>query len=171
MGEIANLGVNITGGCCGTTPGYIRKLASMVDVAQIPERKIPEINECNGSMPGFDGYPVKNLMAQKMAAGQKVIVVELDPPHNASVDKLMEAAALLKQYPVDGITLRFTYGKNEGRFNDDQARVQNLLNIPVMPHIACRDRNQIAMGGSILGAYLSGIRSLLVVIWRSGAGR
>ena len=43
------------------------------------------------------------------------------------------------------------------------ARVQNLLNIPVMPHIACRDRNQIAMGGSILGAYLSGIRSLLVV--------
>ena len=164
MGEIANLGVNITGGCCGTTPGYIRKLASMVDVAQIPERKIPEINECNGSMPGFDGYPVKNLMAQKMAAGQKVIVVELDPPHNASVDKLMEAAALLKQYPVDGITLSDSpMGKMRADSMMTGARVQNLLNIPVMPHIACRDRNQIAMGGSILGAYLSGIRSLLVV--------
>ena len=89
--------------------------------------------------------------------------------HNASVDKLMEAAALLKQYPVDGITLSDSpMGKMRADSMMTGARVQNLLNIPVMPHIACRDRNQIAMGGSILGAYLSGIRSLLVVIWRSG---
>ena len=30
MAEISRLGVNIIGGCCGTTPEYIRKLAPLV---------------------------------------------------------------------------------------------------------------------------------------------
>ena len=43
------------------------------------------------------------------------------------------------------------------------AKIQNELEIPVMPHIACRDKNLIAMRSGILGDYMNGLRHFLVV--------
>ena len=50
LGEFARSGfVNIVGGCCGTTPEHIRAIAAAV--AQMPPRKIPEVNR----LPRFSG--------------------------------------------------------------------------------------------------------------------
>lgn len=35
--------------------------------------------------------------------------------------------------------------------------------LPAMPHVCCRDKNMIAMRSTLLGAYINGIRNLLVV--------
>lgn len=42
-------------------------------------------------------------------------------------------------------------------------KVSNEVGIPVMPHIACRDKNVIAMRAGIMGAYINGIRNFLFV--------
>ena len=41
MQEIADLGVNIIGGCCGTSPEYIRLLPKKVDVFREAVRQKP----------------------------------------------------------------------------------------------------------------------------------
>lgn len=38
-----------------------------------------------------------------------------------------------------------------------------MVDIPVMPHIACRDRNRISMHSTLLGAHINGIRNLMIV--------
>ena len=53
-----------------------------------------------------------------------------------------------------------------------RSRVDSLLmslkiatkhEVSVMPHVCCRDKNMIAMRSTLLGAYVNGIRNLLVV--------
>ena len=41
--------------------------------------------------------------------------------------------------------------------------MQNEVGISVMPHISCRDKNTIALRAQLLGAYVNGIRNLLIV--------
>lgn len=42
-------------------------------------------------------------------------------------------------------------------------KIQRELEIPVMPHVGCRDRNRLGMGAAFLGAHMNGIRNLLLV--------
>ena len=99
-----------------------------------------------------------------MESGKKVIMVELDPPYDANAQKIMDCAHLLKAAGVDMITFADSpMGKARADSIMMGIKVSNEVGIPVMPHIACRDKNVIAMRAGILGAYLNGIRNFLFV--------
>ena len=38
---VRDFGISIVGGCCGTTPEYIRQLAAALDGLELPERQRP----------------------------------------------------------------------------------------------------------------------------------
>lgn len=160
MKQVEGLGVNILGGCCGTAPGYIKRLASqMAPMFNSGVRKAA-IEAVDRQVRDH----VVNPLMQKLSQGQQVIVAELDPPHNGQMDKLLEAANILKQYPVDMITLSDSpMGKMRADSMMIGARVSRELKMSVMPHVACRDKNSIALGGAFLGAHINGIRNLLIV--------
>ena len=106
----------------------------------------------------------KNPLLGRLEQGGKAIIVELDPPYNGDMEKMIQAVEILKKYPVDMITLSDSpMGKMRADSIMTGAKVQRELDFPVMPHLTCRDRNQIAMGGAFLGAHLNGIRNLLIV--------
>lgn len=160
MKLIAQTGADIIGGCCGTTPEYIQMLTEKVDIrnsskkvraAALKEKKVKiEIRE--------------NGFYQLFQEDKKVIAVELDPPFDASYDKIMQAAHELKQAGADIITFADSpMGRSRADSILMSVKIANEVVIPVMPHVCCRDKNLIAMRSGLLGAYINGIRNMLIV--------
>jgi homocysteine S-methyltransferase len=158
--RIADLGVDIIGGCCGTTPNYIQNITEHIDVNT--EYRGVRVNltvEVKESM-----EQRKNEFYELFSTGKKVIAVELDPPYDAKDETILSCAHKLKNTGVDIITLA---DSPMGRSRVDSVLMSVKLmresGMPVMPHICCRDKNMIAMRSSLLGAYLNGIRNTLIV--------
>lgn len=160
MSEISKLGVNILGGCCGTNPSYIEQTAASVDTMRNIFINIGKVYEKTTN----HKENVVNSFYEKLKAEKKVIAVELDPPYDAKFDRIMEGANILKAAGVDMLTFADS-PMGRGRVDSilSSVKVSQEVEIPVMPHISCRDRNMIAMRAQILGAYINNIRNLLLV--------
>lgn len=157
MKQVAGLGIDILGGCCGTTPEYIQGLAEALRGAEKPEKHIGVLST----------DPVKKQRSEfetKLKNGEKVFVVELDPPFGLDIEKAINGAKLLREAGVDMITLADSpMARTRMDAGQLAVRMQQECQVQVMPHIACRDRNVIAMRGSVLGMHMNGIRNFLVV--------
>jgi homocysteine S-methyltransferase len=160
MKRIGCLGLNIIGGCCGSTPTHIKGLSSMIDMKN--HRKLHDYIDSE-TKPEEVEIRV-NEFYEKLKLGKKVVAVELDPPFDAQYDKVMECAHILKEQGVDMITMA---DSPMGRSRVDSVlmsvKINSELSVPVMPHLCCRDKNMIAMRSGILGAYINGIRNILIV--------
>ena len=160
MEKIADLGVNIIGGCCGTSPVYIRKLARAAGNREPAKRLSDSPEQRAASEIRYDN----NLFIRKIYSGEKAVIAELDPPFDGNDKKMISAAAILKQAGVEMITFSDSpMGKMRASAAMSAVKAANQLQIETMPHIACRDRNAIGIGSEILGAYMNGIRNFLVV--------
>lgn len=155
--DMANDGVDIVGGCCGTTPEYIRKIREKVTLVQ-PEKKLPYISEDKENVAKKDC----SFFAGK--EGKKLIAVELAPPLGSDDEKLMDAAHLLLKSGVDVLTFP---DSPSGRTRADSIlmaeKVARETGMCVMPHICCRDKNAIAMRSQLLGAYINHINNFLII--------
>lgn len=155
--DIAADGADILGGCCGTTPEYIRKIKEKISHTQ-PGKMAAVIT------------PEKKKAAKKDSSffagkeGKKLIAVELAPPLGSDDEKLMDAAHLLLKSGVDVLTFP---DSPSGRTRADSIlmaeKVARETGMCVMPHICCRDKNAIAMRSQLLGAYINHIRNFLVI--------
>ena len=81
-----------------------------------------------------------------------------------TAQKLLDAAHILKQSHVDVVTFP---DSPSGRTRADSIlmaeKVHKETGLRVMPHLCCRDKNAIAIRGSVLGAQLNGIKDFLVI--------
>ena len=160
MEEIADLGVNMIGGCCGTNPSYMKKLAQTVGNRPAAKRLEDRPEERAESEIRYDNNP----FIRKIYSGEKAVIAELDPPFDGNDRKMTEAAAVLKQAGVEMITFSDSpMGKMRASGVMSAVKIANQLEVETMPHIACRDRNAIGTGSEILGAYMNGIRNFLIV--------
>lgn len=170
MSQIAELGVDIVGGCCGTMPSFIREMRKKISgkstVKRISREEYANAGRTeNGVTPSFGpGTEKENVLKGKFLRGEKVIAVELDPPYNAEGEKLLACAKTLANYPVDILTFA---DSPMGRSRADSALtalyISGQTGMQVVPHVCCRDRNVIAMRSLLLGAHMNGLRNLLIV--------
>lgn len=158
LDDMAKDGVDIIGGCCGTTPEYISKIRDKISLVQLEsktiltnsiERKVSAKKDCS-------------FFAGK--SGKKLIAVELAPPFGSDDEKLMDAAHLLEKSGVDVLTFP---DSPSGRTRADSVlmaeKVSRETGMCVMPHICCRDKNAIAIRSQLLGAYINNIHNFLVI--------
>lgn len=157
--DIAKLGVPVLGGCCGTTPDYIREAGKLL--SELPFQQAAHKKRA-ASKPLKEGTP--NEFMEKLRTGRKVVAVELDPPYDAKFGRILECAHQLKALGVDMLTFADS-PMARGRMDSvlSGVKVRSEVDIPVMPHITCRDRNMIAMRAQLLGAYANQVRNLLLV--------
>ena len=157
VNDIVADGADIVGGCCGTTPEYIRKIKEKVDFTQRGKR-------AGELMPQQKELPKKDHSFFAGKAGKKLIAVELAPPLGSDDEKLMDAAHLLLKSGVDVLTFP---DSPSGRTRADSIlvaeKVARETGMCVMPHICCRDKNAIAMRSQLLGAYINHIHNFLVI--------
>ena len=157
--EISEIGVSILGGCCGTTPEYISALS-----ASISNKKSEKRNTHIDNKRIDKRRKKENIFYHAKSSGEMIIAVELAPPFHSDTQKIMDAANELKNYDVDVVTFP---DSPSGRTRIDSIamaiKVFHETGINVMPHVCCRDRNTIAIGAQILGAYVNNIRNFLVI--------
>lgn len=167
MQGVAAQGVNLLGGCCGTTPEHIRALHKMLCQMekQSPQKKFPYNKRIAVSTIPHKEIQEANPFMEKLTRGEeKVYVVELDSPFGPDAEKFQQGAFLLRENNIDMITVS---DSPMARARADAALmaqyIQDKVDVAVMPHIACRDRNLIGLRSEILGAYINGSRNFLVI--------
>lgn len=155
--DIAADGVDILGGCCGTTPEYIRRIKKKMPIVQTDKKALSKAEK-------------KAVTAKKDCSffagkeNKKLIAVELAPPLGIDDEKLMDAAHLLMKSGVDVLTFP---DSPSGRTRADSVlmaeKAARETGMCVMPHICCRDKNAIAMRSQLLGAHINNIHNFLVI--------
>ena len=128
------------------------------------KRILPKVSNQEGNDETITIDYRKNDLYKKLQKGNKVIAVELDPPYDTNYDKLIEDSFALKEKGVDIITIADSpMGKPRVDSILTAAKIKQMVNIPVLPHMCCRDKNIIAIKAQLLGANIHGIDNILFV--------
>lgn len=154
--SLQQLGVNILGGCCGTSPEYVAATEKAID-NKIYQKKISQTQNSVVTRTESDFW-------KKLQSGRKPVLVELDPPADMNYKKVIDGAMVLKNHNVDLLTLSDSpLARTRMDASLLGAKVQKEVGIDVMPHISCRDRNIISLRGTIMGAYANDLKHFLFV--------
>lgn len=156
--ECARHGAAAVGGCCGTTPKHISLLKE--GIGRLNSVK-PQVREDKTSSTVVSTK--ESRFYAKLKRGEFVVAVELDPPFKPNSDKLINGARLLKDY-ADIITIADSpMGKSRVDSIIMSLKLKREVGCEVLPHICCRDKNAVSLRSVLLGAYMEGIRNVLVV--------
>lgn len=159
-GDLAAAGVKIIGGCCGTTPEHIRQTVCVLKgerLSRVSMLRKPAVSQETTVVS-------RNRLAEKLAAGKRIVAVELDPPADANIQKFMQGARQLKAAGVDAVTIADC---PVARVRVDSsmlaAKLRRELDIDPIPHMTCRDRNINATKALLLGLSAEEVHNVLVV--------
>ena len=157
VADMANVGARILGGCCGTTPLHIKMISKCLPRATGTENKKTVTADETADT-------VTSHFWQKLTSGGKPIAVELDPPENASLTKFMAGATKLRDAGVDILTIA-DCPIARARMDSSllACKVRRELELDVIPHMTCRDRNLNATKALLLGLYAESVRNVLLV--------
>ena len=160
-------GVRVLGGCCGTTPEHIEKMANALAMKQTRIQHSIKVGVRPVSEdPLPDPVPAaeKSELSAKMLAGKQVVLVEMVPPRSTDITKSVEGARLLQEHRVDAINIP-DGPRATARMTGMALAVllQNQVGIETVLHYTCRDRNLLGMQSDLLGATAMGIRNILAL--------
>ncbi len=154
----AQLGARLVGGCCGTTPEHIRQIAQ-----RLSSRPDAQEQEKGTARPEGEKR-CGSRVAQKLARGERVILVELDPPRDSGISSFLTGAKALAQGGADAVTIADC---PIGRARMDSSllacKLSRELGIEALPHMTCRDRNVNATKALLLGLSMEGVHNVLAV--------
>ncbi len=157
-------GASIVGGCCGTTPAHIASMCNALDSTPVQTVEVQPSYMVESVMVVDDDLKPSHL-AQKLATGDFVISVEMDPPRGLSMHKLIAAASCLQEAGADVIDVA----------DSPMARmrmsawavcdvIQNKVGVETTLHFPTRGRNLLRVQGDLLAAHALGIRNVFVVM-------
>lgn len=160
VGELKESGISIIGGCCGTNPNYIKKLRESLDLKK-EENHIK--NNIDGNKNLVKSKQV-NSFKEKLLNNEFCYAIELSPPTDADVTKIMNGAKLCKDNNIDIVTIPDSpMSKVRADAAIMAAKIKKELDIEVMPHMCCRDKNTNAIRSAIMGSYIQDIRNVLCI--------
>jgi homocysteine S-methyltransferase len=187
-------GARILGGCCGTTPLHTKAMRAAVDASAAHEHgrstvteaapedagsaepdaddedpaaaaapRTPRIETSGSGETAAPATPPSGL-ARRLAAGEFVVSVEIDPPRSIRMDRTLEAGRLLKDAGADLVNVS---DSATGRVRMGALAVafalQQRLDLECLIHLTTRDRNLMALEAELLGAHALGIRNVLAL--------
>ena len=159
MADIVKCGAGIIGGCCGTTPEYIRQT---VETAASAAGSVKELTAKAENKD--ERAETNNTLWDKLEKGERVIAVELDPPYDANAEKFILNAKKLKETGIDIMTIA-DCPVGHARVDSSllACKIKRETGLDTLPHITCRDRNLNATKALLLGLNIEGINNVLLV--------
>ncbi|MGI5970180.1 MAG: bifunctional homocysteine S-methyltransferase/methylenetetrahydrofolate reductase [Oscillospiraceae bacterium] len=149
--EIHELGVNAVGGCCGTTPEHIRRFTEMLGTKR--ETRSVRVRTVKKEASG-----VKEDFSRPFTA------VELAAPLDTDVDYVLAAARSAKEAGADFVTIPDSpLGRTRANSIMISSLIQRKVGINAIPHLCCRDRNQIAIKGDLIAGNIDGVSRVLAI--------
>jgi homocysteine S-methyltransferase len=158
-------GVQIVGGCCGTTPNHIRAMRSAIRAMDEQTRvtvtgAAPEVNR--ETPPATIGQ--RSRLGALLAEGQFIKLVEFVPPRGINCSREIEGAQLLARLGVDAIDV-YDAAQASARMSGQSLciQIQQHTGMETILHYTCRDRNLLSIQSDLLGASSIGLRNILCV--------
>jgi len=156
-------GVQIVGGCCGTTPNHIRAMRSAMRAIDAQARV-----ETSGAAPAISSETPPSPLGQRskigslIADGTFVTLVEIVPPKGINCVKEIEGAGLLARLGVHAINVPDS-PRASARMSAQSLciQIQQHTGIETILHYTCRDRNLLSIQSDLLGASSIGLRNIL----------
>ncbi len=165
--RLLQIGVALVGGCCGTTPEHIRRMAGAVRMRSGRDLGARVTGAGAAGAAPLPPPPLagRSGLAGKLAAGQFVVSVELSAPPGISASKAVEAAAMLKASgKIDAVNIADGPRASARMANLALcAAVQQHTGLETILHVCCRDRNLIGLVSHLLGAHALGLRNLVII--------
>jgi homocysteine S-methyltransferase len=186
-------GVRLVGGCCGTTPEHIRRIAAAARMAgaagdleagrgevDANASSVEETALVAGGAPlaaeavvGLKSFPgsihppplaERSDLAAKIARGRFVVSVEVNPPVGLDPSRAIQAAKMLRDGGVDVVNIA-DGARAQARMGNLAlaVRVQREVGIETILHVCGRDRNLLATLAHLLGAHDLGVRNLVII--------
>jgi homocysteine S-methyltransferase len=178
--RLFKLGVRMVGGCCGTTPEHVKRIAAAARMASAAHdvdahAKQDELGEGPSVTWSASPEPVlpfveptpfarKSKLATNLAQKKFVTSVEVNPPIGLDPSKAVAAAGMLIAGGIDVINIA-DGARAQARMSNlvMAARVQREVGCETILHVCGRDRNLLATLAHLLGAHDLGLRNLVIV--------
>ena len=165
---IKKAGVNIIGGCCGTTPSHIKAIKASVKMLQPGIQKTETTIIVEETLPKVEVEPVpqeqKSPLASKLASGKFVVSIEIDPPQGTNLEKTMNAAKICADNDIDCVNIADGPRASARMSPLPLAEIfHKELGIDPIIHYCCRDRNLLGMQADLLGANALGLTNILII--------
>jgi homocysteine S-methyltransferase len=156
-------GVQMVGGCCGTTPNHIRAMRSAMRAIDTQARI-----EVGGPAPRAETETPPAPLAERsrigslLAAKTFLTLVDIVPPKGIDCSSEVEGAAFLANLGVHAIIVGNT-PRSSARLSAQSLciQIQQHTGIETILHYTCRDRNLFSIQSDLLGASSIGLRNIL----------
>ncbi len=166
--DFVEMGVSWVGGCCGTTPDHIHAIREASEGAVPPTGEAVygslEITSYEADEDAVLEPDSGSVLRTKLEAGEFVTSVEIDPPKGIDAAKLIQGAVLCRQAGCDVINIA---DSPLARARMSALSLANLIrdsvDVEVILHMSCRDRNLLGLQSEVMGAWAMGIRDVLAV--------
>ncbi len=164
-------GAALIGGCCGSTPQHIRAMRAALDEAIVvaaggDSRRRPEATIVSHAEPiERDELHPPTRLQDKLARGEFVVAVEVDPPKGHNAGRILEAARELGRSGVDVINVADTPLARMRMSAWALAHlIQREADVETVLHFPTRGRNLLRVQGDLLAAHALGVRNLFVTM-------
>jgi homocysteine S-methyltransferase len=156
-------GVQIVGGCCGTTPNHIRAMRSAMRDLDARARvevtgEAPELTTETPPAP----LGARSRIGALLAEGSFVTMVEIVPPRGIDCAKEIEGSRLLASLGVHAINVPDS-PRATARMSAESLciQIQQHTTMETVLHYTCRDRNLLRIQSDLLGASSIGLHNIL----------
>ena len=182
------MGVKLVGGCCGTTPEHVKRIAAAARMVGSADAKSDSGTKTSGDSdavvraPASDTFSAwsadppdaaagkavpfaeRSRLAKKIAEKKFVVSVELNPPVGLDLTKALAAAKMLRDGGVDVVNIADGARAQARMGNLAMAmRVQEQVGMETILHVCGRDRNLLGTLAHLLAAQELGVRNLVII--------
>lgn len=156
-------GVKMVGGCCGTNPDHIRRVAAAARM--VHPRREGSIQVSTAPSAGRPAVPLAERSEFGAQLGRRFVVsVEVNPGHGLDTGRPIEAARRLLKAGADVINIADGPRATARMSNLALAvEMRRELGNEVLLHVCCRDRNLLGLQATILSGHVLGVRNLVVI--------
>jgi methionine synthase I (cobalamin-dependent)/5,10-methylenetetrahydrofolate reductase len=161
--EFIKEGVKIVGGCCGSTPDYIRLLVTMLKSKPgkplhflFVEEEEMETQEVAVK------EKTKNIVEEQINS-RSLVVVEVSPPRSASVKKSIEWIEKIKEFGVDAVSI---LDSPMARVRMNPVAFSHIVRergLESIPHFALRDRSLTRIQSDLIAACALGLNNIFAI--------
>lgn len=161
--RFAEAGVQLIGGCCGTTPQHTRAMRLSLDAYARTTKKRTRVSVTTTVEKNAQPLPreAPTQLQQKLDAGHFVVGVEMDPPRGFNPDAVLTNALLLKQAGVDVMNIADT-PRAQMRMSAWAVAhlVQTEIGAEAVLHFPVRGRNLLRVHGDLMAAHALRVRNI-----------
>lgn len=156
-------GVNLIGGCCGTTPAFVARLRERLGKRKPTARiVVPARPAATSAVISPSGLPAHSFLRRPREG--PILVVELDPPRDLHYEPVLRRAQELRDLGVDAITMGDNTVATLRMGNMALAQiVQEQTDLPVIVHLTCRDHNLLGLQSLLMAAHVQGLHHILAL--------